>query len=1020
MTGIRCFLAAAIVAAATTSASAQLPQTRITSVFPAGGQQGASVDLTVGGGTDLDELDQMVFSHPGITAVQKADANGNPVANTFTVTVAADVTPGLYDVRVRGLFGISNPRMFRVDSLPEIVEIEPNNVIAQATPVALGSVVNGRANGATDVDFFKVPLAAGQTIVVRSETGRLDSPMQPLLQLFSPAGRRLAESRRVFTQEASLVYTAAQAEELVLRVQDIVYSGGDQFVYRLSFDSRPMVDWISPSFVMADAPTAVTIFGRHLPGGQPTDKTLGGQPVFQQQITIAPADGRAPVGASATAAFADSFWWGGVEGNLVRVGRAPLAAVAEAVDTPDLVVPAPFEANGSFAERSDEDIYRFDAKKGESWVVEVFAQRLGSNADPLLMVERVVTAADGAVTYARLATEDDDKQNPGGADLPTLGDDPSFRLDVPEDGTYRIRLRDRYADTRGDSRLGYRLSVRAPKPDFSLVVFDAFPSADGKAPVTSGAVSLRKGSSYELTVYAYRRDGHAEAIQLTAEGLPAGITCRPTTIGPGQVSAKLIVTAAADAAEQLTPIRVIGRSGAAEAALQRDAKVATLVYDAINGLPRTARLAETLVAGVMKDEQPFSIIVDPATIDYSQDQQWLVPVRIVKRGGFDAKVDLSVYGLPAEVDAPPVAIEPGKDSVVARIYFKENAPASTSTIFVQGTSAVPYRRNPWQAERAMVKVTEAEAAVVARQEGVTKADAGLKAAQVLVVTLNEQVKKITDELATYVAQSQKLAEEYVKSLVEQKASVEALSVIQTQLAAIKTDAASTPEQLDAALLALKEAAAATAVAAAKVETLSSAAAAIAKQVAASKEMETTKTREKVTAEEEVVKRTKEVETAQVALTAAQKEVETATAAKTAADAVFKTANDAAQPKPLNVRVVSEPMVVTIHPSPAKIAAAVPDAGVVKRGAMMAVKVTVTRKNNFAGVMKLTLVLPDGVAGVTAAAVDVPADQAEGTLMIAAAADAPVGDIVNAVIRATGDFSGRAASTDVPVVLKVVE
>jgi len=936
MTGIRFFLAAAFVAATGAQASAQLPQTRITSVFPPGGQQGTSVDLTVGGGTDLDELDQMFFSHPGITAIQKADANGATVANTFTVSVAPDVAPGLYDVRVRGLFGVSNPRMFRVDSLPEATEVEPNNVIAQATPVAMGTVVNARANGGTDVDFFKVPLAAGQTLVIRSEAARLDSPMQPLLQLFNAAGRRLAESRRVFSQEASLVYTATEAEELVLRVQDIVYSGGDQFVYRLGFDSRPIVDWISPAFVLADGPTNVTVFGRHLPGGQPTDQKLGGHTVFRQDMTIAPADGRQSVGAAATAAFADSFWWNGLEGNLVRVGRSPLAAILENAGTPEQTVTVPFDASGSFAERSDEDVFRFDAKKGEAWVIELFAQRLGSNADPLLMVERVVTAADGAVTYTRLATEDDDKQDPGGADLPTLGDDPSFRLDVPEDGTYRIRLRDRYADARGDSRLTYRLSVRNPKPDFSLVVFDAFPSADGKAPVTSGAVSLRKGSSYELVVYAYRHDGHAAAIQLTAEELPAGLTCRPTTIGPGQVSARLVVTAAADAAEMISPIRVVGRSGVAEAAIQKDARVATLVHDAINGLPRTARLSESLVAGVMKDEQPFSIIVDPISADYSQDQQLLIPIRLVKRGGFDAKVDLSFYGIPGEVDAPAVAIEPGKDSIVARIYFKEKAPVSTNTILVQGTSAVPYRRNPWMADRAKAKVTESEAAVVARQEAVTKAAAA------------------ADEAAK------------------------------------------------------------------KLEVLTVAAAELAKQVAATKEMETSKAEEKMTAEEEVVKSTKEVEVAQVALTAAQKEVETATAAKTAADAVFKAADDAAKPMPLNVRVISEPLIVSIHATPAKLAAAVPDAGAIKRGAMMAVKVTVTRLNSFAGVMKLSLVLPDGVAGLTAEPVDVAADQAEGTLTIIAAADAPVGDIANAVIRATGDFAGRAASTDVPVALKVVE
>ena len=381
-------------------------------------------------------------------------------------------------------------------------------------------------------------------------------------------------------------------------------------------------------------------------------------------MTIVPGNDHNPVGAAATAAFADSFWWNAVDGNLVRIGRAERSPVSEAAETPDQPATLPFEATGAFAERSDEDIFRFDAKKGEAWVAEVFAQRLGSIADPLLMVERVITNADGTVTYNRLATEDDDKQNPGGADLPTLSDDPSFRLDVPEDGTYRIRLRDRYGDTRGDPRLSYRLSVRPPKADFSLVVFDAFPSADGKAPATSGAVSLRKGGSYELAVYAYRRDGHTEAIQLTAENLPAGITCRPSVIGPGQTTAKLVLTAAIDAAEQLAPISIVGQSGSAETAIKHAAQVATLIHDPINGLPRTARLTESLVAGVMKDEQPFSIVVDAMNAEFSQDQQLLIPVRIEKRNGFDGKVDLSFYGIPGEVDAPNVAIEPGKDSVV--------------------------------------------------------------------------------------------------------------------------------------------------------------------------------------------------------------------------------------------------------------------------------------------------------------------------------------------------------------------
>lgn len=1019
MTGVR-FLLALAVAVTAQPAFSQLPQTRITSVFPPGGQQGTVVDLTIGGGTDLDELDQMVFAHPGITGAPKLDVNGNRVANTFTVTVAADVPVGLYDVRVRGLFGISNPRIFRVDSLAEISEVEPNNLLAQATPVAMESIVNARANGATDVDFYRVAMKAGQTLVVRSEAEKIDSTMQPMLQLFNTSGRRLTESRRVRAQEASLVYAATADEDLIVRVQDAVYGGGDSFVYRLAFDSRPLIDWVSPAFVVSNSQTPVTVYGRHIPGGQPSGQTLAGQAVYQQQVTISAANENAPVGASATAAFADSFWWNAVAGNLVRIGLADRAPISEAAETPDQSTTLPFEATGAFAERSDEDVFRFDAKKGEVWVAEVFAQRLGSIADPLLMVERIITNADGTFTYNRLATEDDDKQNPGGADLPTLSDDPLFQLNVPDDGTYRIRLRDRYGDTRGDPRLTYRLSVRPPKADFRLVVFDAFPSADGKAPATSGAVSLRKGGNYELAVYVYRRDGHNEAIQLSAENLPAGITCRPSVIGPGQTSAKLVLTATSDAAEQLAPITVVGQSGATAATVKHFAQVASLIHDPINGLPRTARLTQSLIAGVMKDEQPFSIIVDAMNSEFSQDQQLLVPIRIQKRNGFDGKVDLSFYGLPGEIDAPNVAIEPGKDSILARVYFKEKAPPSTNTVLVQGTSAVPYRRNPWQADRAKVKVAAAEAAVTAQQTAVTTADAGLKDAQQKVVVLTEQVKTITAELATYAAAQTKLREDFAKTVAEQQASIEGLAKVQAQLATVNASVTSSADEINVAIQAVKAAAAAADESAKKLEVLNKGAGELAKQVAASKEMEATKTKEKLTAETEVVNKTKEVEAAQVALAAAQKAVETATQAKTAADAALKAAEDASKPNNVNVRAVSEPLVITIHPAPAKLTAAVPDAGAIKRGASAAVKVSIARKNSFAANLKLTLVLPEGVAGLAAEAVEVAADQAEGTLTITAAADAPPGDIANVVIRATGEFNGRQASTDVPVALKVVE
>jgi hypothetical protein len=88
--------------------------------------------------------------------------------------------------------------------------------------------------------------------------------------------------------------------------------------------------------------------------------------------------------------------------------------------------------------------------------------------------------------------------------------------------------------------------------------------------------------------------------------------------------------------------------------------------------------------------------------------------------------------------------------------------------------------------------------------------------------------------------------------------------------------------------------------------------------------------------------------------------------------------------------------------------------------MLAIKVTAARRKEFTGPLKLTLELPPGTTGIQAAAVDLPADQSEAMLTVTAAADAPVGDLANVVIRATGDVSGRAAATDVPVAIKIAE
>ena len=1007
----------------TASANAQLPQIRVTGVFPPGAQRGTSVDVTVTAGTDLDEASELVFSHPGLKATPKVDGNGNPVANQFTVAVDPAVEPGLYDVRMRGLFGISNPRIFRIDTIAEIQETEPNNTTEQAQEVAVNTLINARSNSATDVDTFKVTAKANQTIVFRTEAAALDSLMQPVLELFAPDGRRVAQSRRRKQQEAVIVYTSPVDQTLLLKIHDTVYAGSNDYGYRLSVDVRPLVDFALPVIVQANVDSKVTLYGRHLPDGQPTEMTLDGTPLQKKDVTIKMNTSEAQtVGTDTAAASVDTVIYSGIDGNLLpfAVRNDAVAVVTETETAENIqVVTLPADIAGSFATELDEDTFRFDAKKGEQWQIDVLADRLGSSADPILIVERVVKGADGTETLSRLAREDVSKQNPGGANLPTLTSDPLFVLIVPEDGQYQVRIKDRFAASRGAADLTYTVSIRQPVPEFQLVVFDSLASTDGKAPPGTGAISLRKGGTYGVPVYVYRLGGQNTDIQLRVDGLPEGITCSEARIAGGAASTLLVFTAAANVGEIVAPVRIVGTATVGEQKIEHAAKIATLVHGGANGLPRTARVSGSLLVSVMKDEEPFHIQPALAAAEMTQDQQLLIPLKLTRRAGFDAKVNIAFIGQPGNVDAPAVAIDKGKDSAVARLYFKENAAVGPATLLIYATAPVPYSRNPWQVERAKAVVTQAAEKLAAEQKVLADSKAAAEVGEKKVVELAAALKTYDEQLKVELAAQTKVQDALKAAIAGKAEATKQLLALQEQLNAASANAPPAAD-LDTAIKAVQDATAAVTEASKPVVVLITKVNGINAQIAEKQKLVAEKSKQIADATALMKTQQEAVVKAKAAVTAAEANLKAREAEKKAADAAAKKAEEAAKPKNLNLRTVAIPVSLHVHTTPGKIVAAVPNSGAIKKGASVEVKVTVTRKNKFAGPVKVAVVLPEGITGVTSNTVEVPADKTEAILTLTAAADAAVADIANAVIRATADFNGRTAHFDVPVALKVTE
>src|SRR5690606_18944756 len=114
-------------------ANAELPRTRLGSMFPPGGQAGTSMEVRIAGEQDLeyDKAPRLILNHPGISAEPITDpSTGLWSNNSFRITIAADVPPGRYDAVLAGYYGVSNPRSFRVEQIPTLTET------VDATPAA--------------------------------------------------------------------------------------------------------------------------------------------------------------------------------------------------------------------------------------------------------------------------------------------------------------------------------------------------------------------------------------------------------------------------------------------------------------------------------------------------------------------------------------------------------------------------------------------------------------------------------------------------------------------------------------------------------------------------------------------------------------------------------------------------------------------------------------------------------------------------------------------------------------------
>lgn len=484
--------------------------------FPPGGTAGQAVDVTAVGNFPRWPVRAWV-DQPGVT-VEPATEKGK-----LRFAISPDAVPGVYLVRLHDEEGASTVRPFVVGTLLETVEKEPNDGDERPVPFSQPAVVNGRLEKRRDVDQFAIELKAGQTVVAAVMANRgLGSPMDAVLQIGAPGGFVLAQNDDEIGLDPVVTWQARRDGVHLIRVfafpltpdSNIGFAGDDSFVYRLTITTGGLLDHALPSTAGRVEPATASLLGWNLPPEGIAWR--GGLPPMARSVTafspLAAGSVRLPI-------------------------RDTPSLVADESSSPDQpqLIPVPAIVSGRIEPALDVDSFQFDARKGQKFVLDVDSQNLGFPLDAVL----VVSDREGK----RLVEIDDaDRRSEHRAD-------PRLSFTAPEDGSYRLAIRDLYGH--GGSRYIYRLTVRESLPDYELRV-------------ASDAFSTKAGQAIEIPVSIQREEGYGEDIEFRIEGAPIGATLEAArSVSKDDTAKSVKLKLNPGAAAFSGPIRVLGSAAGA-------------------------------------------------------------------------------------------------------------------------------------------------------------------------------------------------------------------------------------------------------------------------------------------------------------------------------------------------------------------------------------------------------------------------------------------------------------------------
>jgi len=681
-----------------------LPAPRLLTTMPMGGQAGTQVEITITG-EHLDAADELMFSDPRITAVRKLDAKGTAIPNHYVVTISPECPAGVYEARLMTRLGISSSRVFSVGTLAEVTRTAANTSLSTALELKLNSICNAVISQRA-VDHYIFEARKGQRLLIDCAAKGIDSKLDAVLIVADAKGRDLKVERR----SGVLDFSVPEDGKYVIKVHELTYKGGPAYYYRLALTE-----------LAADAAIV----------RQPSTKTV------------------------------NSFSW-------PPTGLPELAAMKEVepnqTGATAQKITLPCDIDGSFFPAADVDFYEFDAKKGETWWIEVASERFGLPTDPAILVQHVT----GSGSDQKLVDVAEFSDIPSPVKVSSNGyayDGPPYdagsadimgKLVIQQDGLHRLQITDLFGGTRNDPRNIYRLVIRKAAPDFAVAAWALHMELrNGDRNALSKPIALRGGSTMALEVVVIRRDGFDGDIDLAMEGLPEGMSAQGLKIPAGKTRGMMLISATQSAPRSIGSARFVGRGTVNGAMVERPCRLASFAWpipDSWGEIPYPRLLADVPVSVSGFDFAPITISpTGGAQKEVVQGEKLTIPLTLTRRSEFSGATmqlrsigagfeHVTSFDLPLTADASEAVLD----------LAKLKTPPGDYLIAFYGSAVAKYRHQP-----EMVAVAE-DAKKKAEQEVATLAAEATRLTEEAKAAATEQ-KPAADKALADLAERQKVA-----------------------------------------------------------------------------------------------------------------------------------------------------------------------------------------------------------------------------------------------------------------------